>query len=192
MKERAAPTRKEKLVRAATDLFRQNGYSATSVNDICDRAGVTKGAFFHHFTSKEELAEACLEEWDKTIAAMEAAAPFHEVRDGREKVAAYMDFFIGLFSRADLPKSCLVGTTVQEVAESIPGLREASQRCFDHAAARFIAVLNAASPNVDAEGLATLWMATIQGSLLLHKASSDTRVIPENLKHVRTYILDQF
>jgi TetR/AcrR family transcriptional repressor of nem operon len=192
MKKRSSPSRRDKLVLAATELFRRDGYSGTSVSDICDWAGVTKGAFFHHFASKEELAEASLELWDHNVAAMEAAAPFQSVASGKDKVAAYMDFFIELFSRPDLIKSCLVGTTVQEVAETNPALRQASQRCFDHAEARFAAIMSNASPDVDSFALARLWMATVQGSLLLYKASGDESVIPDNLKHVRKYILDHF
>jgi len=192
MKERSSPSRRDKLVLAATELFRRDGYSATSVNDICEWAGVTKGAFFHHFASKEELAEASLDLWDQNVVAMEATAPFQSVTEGKDKVAAYMDFSIGLFSRPDLIKSCLVGTTVQEVAETNPVLRQASQRCFDHAEGRFGAIMSAASPDVDSIALARLWMATVQGSLLLYKASGDESVIFSNLKHVRKYILDHF
>src|ERR1700691_3557766 len=47
---------KTKLLDAAVDVIRAKGYSATTVDDICQSAGVTKGAFFHHFESKEQLA----------------------------------------------------------------------------------------------------------------------------------------
>jgi TetR/AcrR family transcriptional regulator, cholesterol catabolism regulator len=46
---------KDRLVRVATLLFAQNGFDGTTVQEIVERAGVTKGAFYHHFTAKEEL-----------------------------------------------------------------------------------------------------------------------------------------
>jgi AcrR family transcriptional regulator len=46
---------KERLVRVGTLLFAQNGFDGTTVQAIVERAGVTKGAFYHHFTAKEEL-----------------------------------------------------------------------------------------------------------------------------------------
>lgn len=46
---------KRKILDAATLLFNENGYDKTSVQDICEQAGVSKGAFFHHFPSKELL-----------------------------------------------------------------------------------------------------------------------------------------
>ena len=44
------------LLDAAVNVIRAKGYSAATVDDICRSAGVTKGGFFHHFESKEELA----------------------------------------------------------------------------------------------------------------------------------------
>ena len=49
---------KTKLLRAALRVIRAKGYAATTVDDICHQAGVTKGSFFHHFKSKDELALA--------------------------------------------------------------------------------------------------------------------------------------
>lgn len=46
---------KLKLLHAALELFVQRGFSEVSVNDICRMAGMTKGAFYHHFSSKEEI-----------------------------------------------------------------------------------------------------------------------------------------
>ena len=44
-------------------LVRRQGYAATSVDEICAAAGVSKGAFFHHFASKEALGIAAAEQW---------------------------------------------------------------------------------------------------------------------------------
>ena len=57
------PSAKSKLIDAAQLLVRRQGYAATSVDEICTSAGVSKGAFFHHFTSKEALAAAAADQW---------------------------------------------------------------------------------------------------------------------------------
>ena len=51
-----------KLLDAARDVIRTKGYAATTVDDICVEAGVTKGGFFHHFASKEQLAKSAMDE----------------------------------------------------------------------------------------------------------------------------------
>jgi AcrR family transcriptional regulator len=53
--EQRSTETKTKIIEAAIDLFAEQGYDATSVQQIVDRAGVTKGALYHHFTAKEEI-----------------------------------------------------------------------------------------------------------------------------------------
>lgn len=189
--DRGAATR-QNLIAVATDLIRRNGYMATTVDEICARAGVTKGAFFHHFETKDRLAEACLEQWDRGAAVMESRGAFQTVADARKRALGYMDFYIGIFDNPNLVKSCLAGTTAQEVADTNPPLRHAANVCFDNAIGRFQAFLDDACRGsrrrVDTASLAALWMATIQGSLILSKASQDAAVIRRNLEHVKTYI----
>jgi AcrR family transcriptional regulator len=43
------------IVQAAIECFYEHGYEGTSVQDVVERAGVTKGAFYHHFTKKDDL-----------------------------------------------------------------------------------------------------------------------------------------
>jgi TetR/AcrR family transcriptional repressor of nem operon len=188
----AARAVKERLVDAGTELVRRNGYVATTVDEICAEAGVTKGAFFHHFPNKEALAKSCLRAWGEGIAAMEAAAPFRSAADPVARALGCMDFYIDLFRGSKLRMSCLAGTTVQEVAETHPALRDAANACFTGAAGRFKALLDDAARSrrkrLDTASLARLWIATLQGSIILGKASRDDAVIAESLGHVRRYV----
>ena len=54
---------RDRLLEAAMTLIRRNGFAATSVEALCAEAEVTKGAFFHHFASKEALGVAAVEHW---------------------------------------------------------------------------------------------------------------------------------
>lgn len=55
------------ILQTSLELFSQNGYDATSVAQICQGAQVSKGAFYHHFTSKQELFLALMESWLEII-----------------------------------------------------------------------------------------------------------------------------
>jgi TetR/AcrR family transcriptional repressor of nem operon len=192
MSRNAGENTRDTLVDVGTDLFRRTGYVATSVDEICTAAGVTKGAFFYHFPSKESLAEACLRRWQEQMETLHRLAAYQSIDDPVQKVLASIDFMIEVFSNPDVQKSCLAGTTVQEVSESNPILRDAAQTCFVQGEACFQSLLDDACRSrgvmLDTASLARHWMGTIQGALLLWKASRDTKVISENLTHFKAYL----
>ena len=66
MQQRSEETR-SKIMESAIKLFSNRGYNAASVGDICAEAGVSKGAFYHHFKSKQALFLALLDSWLQTI-----------------------------------------------------------------------------------------------------------------------------
>lgn len=66
MQQRSEETR-SKIIFSAVKLFSAKGYNIASVDDICTDAGISKGAFYHHFKSKQELFLALLDGWLETI-----------------------------------------------------------------------------------------------------------------------------
>ena len=66
MQQRSEET-KSKIMESAIKLFSNKGFNSASVDDICAEAGISKGAFYHHFESKQALFLALLDGWLKTI-----------------------------------------------------------------------------------------------------------------------------
>lgn len=66
MQQRSEETR-TKILDSAVKLFSIQGFKAASVDDICEEAGISKGAFYHHFESKQALFLALLDGWLQTI-----------------------------------------------------------------------------------------------------------------------------
>ena len=69
-------------------VIRAKGYSATRIEDICEAAGLTKGSFFHHFKSKEELALTAADHFAAMADRIFAAAPYQAVADPLDRVSA--------------------------------------------------------------------------------------------------------
>jgi TetR/AcrR family transcriptional regulator, transcriptional repressor for nem operon len=69
------------LLDVSLGLIRQKGYTATSVDCLCEAAGVTEGAFFHHFKSKDALEVASATYWGECTSAFFAAASYHSHSD---------------------------------------------------------------------------------------------------------------
>ncbi|MFC9692639.1 TetR/AcrR family transcriptional regulator [Kribbella sp. NPDC056951] len=89
------PGARERLVVAAVDLFTEQGYDATTVAQIADRAGVTKSTFFRHFPDKRELLAAGQEAMSRLLTegiaeAPATATPLEAVANGLERAATVM------------------------------------------------------------------------------------------------------
>jgi len=126
---------------------------------------------------------------------MLSGGEFRALPNPRQRLAGCMDFFIGMLDDPQTLKSCLAGTVVQEVADSHPGLRGAANACFVGAVDGFRALIDDAlgekADGEDTTSLAALWMAGIQGSFILAKASGDPTVVRATLEHLKTYILSR-
>ena len=105
---------KAKILDAALMVIRAKGYAATTVDDLCAASDVTKGAFFHHFKSKEDLAVAAAEHWSKVTGELFEAAPYHRHADPLQRVLGYLEFRKQLLTGEVAEFTCLVGTMVQE------------------------------------------------------------------------------
>src|SRR4051812_42258455 len=101
------PTR-ERILNAALNVIRTKGYEATTVDDLCAAAGVTKGAFFHHFKSKEDLAVSAADHWSSITGAFFEGAPYRRLADPLDRVLGYIDFRKTIL-QGELPEfTCLV------------------------------------------------------------------------------------
>lgn len=78
--ERAIRTRKA-ILTAAAKVFEERGYRAATITEILSAAGVTKGALYFHFSSKEELAQGILHEQDQWLAIPDRASKIQQISD---------------------------------------------------------------------------------------------------------------
>lgn len=192
----ASPTHasKTKLLDAALQVFRTKGYAATTVDDVCHAAGVTKGSFFHHFKGKEELAVESTRHWTDVTGGLFATAPYQRISDPRERVLAYIDFRAAIL-QGNLPDfTCLLGTMVQETFETHRAIADACWIGIDSHAqtiAKDIAQARALyAPDADwtAESLAHYTQAALQGAFILAKAQGDAAIAAQCVAHLHRYV----
>jgi TetR/AcrR family transcriptional repressor of nem operon len=197
MAETAAPAKRDaraKLLDAAITLIRAQGYAGTSVDDLCRAAGVTKGAFFHHFKSKDDLAVAAARHWSETTGALFAAAPYHQHADPLERVLAYVDFRAALIDGAPTDFTCFAGTLVQEAFAANDDIRAACEASiFGHAATlesdiEMARPKHRASGDWTAKSLALHTQAVLQGAFILAKAQGGAAVAREMAAHLKRYV----
>lgn len=193
---RPTPTNaKEKLLEAAVQLVRGNGFAATSVDQLCAHAGVTKGAFFHHFASKEALGVAAADYWSQCTAAFFAEAPFHHHADPVDRVLGYIDLRLALIGGPAESFSCVAGTMVQEAFRSSAAIRIACEASImDNARALEAdiaeAMMQRGVTGTTAESLSRHVQVVIQGAFILAKTQEESAapdMARDALRHLRRY-----
>jgi TetR/AcrR family transcriptional repressor of nem operon len=185
---------KTRLLDAALHVIRAKGYAATTVEDICHKAGVTKGSFFHHFRSKDELALASASYWGSMTDGFFAAAPYRKLQDPLDRLLGYVDFRTSILN-GELPDyTCLLGTLVQETYATHPEIRAACERGLSSHIAELTRDIAAAkklyAPKArwSPESVGYFIQTVLQGSFIFAKAQQSPAVVRENLNHLRRYL----
>jgi TetR/AcrR family transcriptional repressor of nem operon len=193
-KTAAKPSARNKLLDAAFAAIRTKGYAATTVDELCTAAGVTKGAFFHHFKTKDALAVAAADHWSEVTGALFASAPYHDAPDPLDRVLGYIDFRKAILKGAVPEFTCLVGTMVQEAYATHPEVRAACARAICGHAEKLEADLAEAikKHHIEADwtpsSLALHTQAVLQGAFILAKAKGGPQVAADSIDHLRRYV----
>jgi TetR/AcrR family transcriptional repressor of nem operon len=183
-----------KLLDAALHIVRAKGYAATTVDDLCATAGVSKGSFFHHFKSKDGLALAAVEHFSTMATGLFESASYRKARDPLERLLGYVDFRASILS-GELPEyTCLLGTLVQETYDTHPDIRTACDRGMSAHIAELThdvtlaKQLHCPTAQWTADSVGYFIQSVLQGSFIFAKAKKDATVARDNLAHLRRYL----
>lgn len=188
-----ADNSRTRLLAATIDLVRASGYAATRVEDVCAAAGVTKGSFFHHFSSKEDLAIAAAQKWDEGAQHLFALASYQRMPDAVDRLLGYVAFRRQLLTGDIWEWSCYAGTTIQEVHETYPAIREACARSIENHLFFLGSLIDEALrehpvEGVSAASLATHMQAVVQGAFVMAKARQDRQAAIDSVDHLYRYV----
>jgi TetR/AcrR family transcriptional regulator, transcriptional repressor for nem operon len=181
-----------KLLNAALGVIRAKGFSATSVDELCAAAGVSKGAFFHNFASKETLAVEAANHWSEMTGGLFADAAYHGHADPLDRVMGYLDLRATMLDGPVEEFTCLVGTMVQETFDSSNAIRAACEASITGHAQKLEADISEALTaraiiGVSARSLALHTQAVLQGAFILAKATGGPELARESVAHLKRY-----
>jgi TetR/AcrR family transcriptional regulator, transcriptional repressor for nem operon len=167
-KETAA--RHERIVKEASRLFRERGFENVSVGEVMKAAGLTHGAFYAHFASKQELQEAAVA-YGQSVST-DRARSAGATKAGR---LAYADRHLSRRHRDNPGNGCTMAALGQEVARSTPGLKAAFERGLED--------ILAAGGGDRKEAI--FYTAALLGGVVLARAVKDPKLSDEILESVR-------
>jgi len=188
-----AETRRQ-LVAVATRLMLRQGFAATTVDQICAEAGLSKGSFFHNFASKEALGLEAMASFAQAGMDLYAAAKWPDDADPLAELHRLLDIMAGLAREHGEELMCMVGMLSQELARTNQVVREAAaghMNAWVEMVTRMLvdAVrVHRPRPEFDPEGVAWTLYSIWQGSMLIGKTRRSPAMITDNLAHARRYI----
>lgn len=183
-------TAKDKLIEAALALIADQGFPATTVDQLCEVAGVSKGSFYHYFESKEDLGLETLRVYYARGLVKLMEGDFQHEADPAKQAEGFLTHTEAL-AADHWKQGCLLATFVVDMAESHPRIRSEVVRLFDEIISGLAPLFQALLPvpcAVTALQVAEHYIATLEGSIVLARAYNDPARIPAALRQFRTYL----
>jgi AcrR family transcriptional regulator len=179
-------TTRDQIVEAADRLFYQRGFEHTSFSDIADAVGISRGNFYYHFRSKDEILDAViaarlastqkmLETWE-----LEGKAPTDRIR-------SFIHIMVA--NRAEIARyGCPVGTLCSELAKLNHGSRAEANELFTLFRIWLRRQFALLGRKADADALAMHLLARTQGVATLASAFHDEEFIEQEVKLMCTWL----
>ena len=186
------------ILDAAQALILDHGYGSTTVDAVVNRAGITKGAFFHHFGSKADLARALVERYallDKQHLERQLERARKLASDPLQQVLILIGLYEEDFEALAEPfPGCLFASYIYENklfdADTLSVLRESTLmwRAVVKDLLEKAAATHPPKVPVDIEALADLFYAITEGSFVMTKTLGDKTLLARHARHLRTYL----
>jgi TetR/AcrR family transcriptional repressor of nem operon len=189
---------REKILATAEALVLDRGFAGTSLDDILKSAGLTKGAFFHHFKSKGDLATALVERYRRNHARLferllaEADAECDDPLDATIHLLSRFEAYVE--ARAKPLPGCVFAACTHESGQFDTVLRDSVAGSLRRWAAlyegKFGAVLACYEPKIpiSAQELSEMIVAVIEGGLILSRSYGDAHLVARQSRQFRNYL----
>ena len=173
-------TTRDQIVEAADHLFYRQGYEHTSFSDIADDVEISRGNFYYHFKTKDEILDAVivarlaytqrmLDRWDA------------DGKEPRDRIRSFVNMLVA--NRADIKRyGCPVGTLCTELAKLGHASRDDANKLFTLFRAWLRRQFAALGRAQDADALAMHLLARSQGVATLANAFHDDKFIRQEVQ----------
>jgi TetR/AcrR family transcriptional repressor of nem operon len=182
---------KDKIVQTALRLMLDKGYAGTTVDGICENAGVSKGSFYHFFKTKEDIGLEALEAFIQRGERLMRLGDLMEIEDPIQRAFAYLEH-AETVSKDLWGDGCLLGNFALDLARTHPAIRARVTALFDGTIDKVakifepIATLRENGPT--GVQLAEQYIAMLEGSIVLAKAHDDWKRIPRGIQAFGGYL----
>lgn len=197
MTEKAKNSR-ERILECAEGLILRKGFTATSIDEILDRAAITKGGFFYHFDGKNGLARALIERYlerddEIFLELLKQADALSE--DPLHRLLIFLKLLAGMMGELEgAHPGCLVASFTYENQQFDEEIRELMKsgivawREMIGARLEQVFELYPVETDVSTETLADMFTASIEGGIILSRAFNDKQLLVDQILAYRAYL----
>jgi AcrR family transcriptional regulator len=184
---------KAKILKKSGILFNTKGYKATSISDITDATGLTKGAIYRHFKSKEELEKETLFHLSGIMFSSTKQRIKEQLTAG-DKLRAVFRYFESYVTDPVVKGGCPLLNAAIEADDAHPSLRKAALRILDLLCISVITILDNGirykqlKPDIDKEYFSTLVIASLEGAIMMSKLRGDNEDIRRVIRHLELQV----
>jgi len=187
---------RQRLIESAAELMAVQGYGRTCIEAILEQSGVSKGNFYHHFASKEELGLAVLEHLGTEVQAYVRTA-MGDHKEPLDRIDAMFESLLVTAAERGCRGGCPLGNLAAEMSDVNEAFRESLKRVFRGWRSLLADTLSEAVRGhrrvpFDTDGLAQHIVCSVEGALLMAKLSRDTEEMRNTVTHLKSYIRQQF
>jgi len=184
-----AEATRQRVIEVAAELMGRQGYGRTGLEAILDQSGVSKGNFYHHFPSKEDLGLAVLDFLGDAIEdRLRRRMAAHQ--DPLDRVDALLEGLVAGASERDCRGGCPLGNLAAEMSDLHEGFRERLDAIFARwrdLLRRNLQAAGAGRP-LDIDGLARHAVCALEGSILLAKVTRRVDEMDNSVEHLKSYL----
>ncbi|WP_194972683.1 TetR/AcrR family transcriptional regulator [Aquiflexum lacus] len=176
-------TTPEEIIKQSINVFRTNGYYRTTMNDLAKATGLTKGAFYHHFKSKEEVMQKSLQATSFWFDRKVFAIAYDEALPKKERLKNMVDVLYEAFTKSN--GGCFFANTILETAHvEDTFLAEINQffKMFENALS---SVFNDKYSEKEMIEITYEIIADIEGSIIIMQLKKDPKILRKALNRVK-------
>jgi AcrR family transcriptional regulator len=185
-----APTR-DRIVEAARELFWLQGYEATSVAEILDKAGVNAGSLYHFFRGKEDLLLAVLDQYKELLVPLVIEPAVRDVRDPIQRIFSILEGYRQGLTYTVFAGGCPIGNLALEVGDRNPEARKRIAENFRGWCAQIERCLEEAGPQlpagIDRAALAQFVLTVMEGAVMQARAHGSIEPFDASVAHLWDY-----
>ncbi len=175
-----------KLIEAMKALSLSNGYSATTVDNVCARAKVSKGSFYHYFATKEEIGSAALGSYFDELTDSLTNGTFEHHTDPVDRLLGFIEHTRNVISQPQMVNGCLIGSYSLDLADTFPAIQSQLTKRFGELE-QFVGQLvddasNASGIALPSHRLSYQFIVAVEGSIVLAKAHADKSLLSSGIE----------